>query len=31
MEVETGVTRSEAIFVDQINRLLKNKLEINTY
>lgn len=28
MEVENKVTRSEAIFVDEINKLLKNKAEI---
>lgn len=31
MDVESKVTRSEAIFVDQINKLLKNKQEIETY
>ena len=28
MEVENKVTKSEAIFVDEINKLLKNRAEI---
>ncbi len=31
MEVENKVTKSEAIFVDEINRLLKNRAEIAMY
>lgn len=31
MDIEGEVTKSESIFVDEINKLLKNKIEINTY
>lgn len=31
MDIENEVTKSESIFVDEINKLLKNKIEINSY
>ena len=31
MDIENSVTKSESIFVDEINKLLKNKLEITRY
>jgi len=31
MDIEGEVTKSESIFVDEINKLLKNKIEINNY
>ena len=30
MDIENEVTKSESIFVDEINKLLKNKIEIST-
>jgi len=31
MDIEGEVTKSESIFVDEINKLLKNRIEINNY
>jgi hypothetical protein len=31
MDIEGEVTKSENIFVDEINKLLKNKIEITNY
>ena len=31
MDIEDKVTKSEGIFVDEINKLLKNKREIDSY
>lgn len=31
MDIENEVTKSESIFVDEINKLLKNKREIDSY
>ena len=31
MDIEDKVTQSEGIFVDEINKLLKNKREIDSY
>ena len=31
MDIENSVTKSESIFVDEINKLLKNKIEITRY
>lgn len=31
MDIEGEVTKSESIFIDEINKLLKNNIEINSY
>ena len=31
MDIENEVTKSESIFVDEINKLLKNKIEISSF
>ena len=30
-DIENGVTITEGIFIDEINSLLKNKIEFNNY